>query len=55
MVTHTIKILQHLLQDFKSVPDHFGKLHIKSLNKLTGKNIARLECSTTANYNEIPF
>ena len=31
MVKHTIQILQHLLQDFKSVSDHFGALFIKVL------------------------
>ena len=31
MVRHTFKILQHLLQDFKSVSDHFGTLCIKGL------------------------
>ena len=31
MVRHTLKILQHLLQDFKSVSDHFGTLCINWL------------------------
>ena len=31
MVRHTIKILQQMLQDFYSVPDHFGTLCIKGL------------------------
>ena len=31
MVKHTLKILQHLLQDFESVSDHFGTLCIKGL------------------------
>ena len=26
-----LKILQHLVQDFHRVPDHFGTLHIKGL------------------------
>ena len=32
MVRHTLKILQHLLQNFKSVSDHFGTLCIKGFN-----------------------
>ena len=32
MVRQTLKILQHLLQDFKSLSDHFGALCIKGLN-----------------------
>ena len=31
MVRHTFKILQQMLQDFKSVSDHFGTLCIKGL------------------------
>ena len=31
MVRHTLKILQHLLQDFESVSDHFGTSRIKEL------------------------
>ena len=31
MVRHTLKNLQHLLQDFLSVSDHFGTLCIKDL------------------------
>ena len=31
MVRHTLKILQQMLQDFKSVTDHFGTLYIKGL------------------------
>ena len=31
MVRHTLKILQHLLQNFESVSDHFGTLCIKGL------------------------
>ena len=31
MVKHTLKILQEILQDFKSVIDHFGTLCIKGL------------------------
>ena len=31
MVRHTLKILQHLLQDFWSVSDHFGTFCIKGL------------------------
>ena len=34
MVRHTLKVLQQMLQDFKSVSDHFGTLYIKKL-KLT--------------------
>ena len=32
MVRHTLKILQHLLQDFEIVSDDFGTLGIKGLN-----------------------
>ena len=32
MVRHTLKILQALLQDFKSVSDHFGTLRIEGLH-----------------------
>ena len=35
MVRHTLKILQHLLQDFQIVPDHFGTLCIKGLETQT--------------------
>ena len=31
MVRHTLKILQHLLQDFGSMSRHFGTLCIKGL------------------------
>ena len=31
MARHTLKILQQMLQDFKSVSDHFGTLCIKGL------------------------
>ena len=31
MVRHTLKILQHFLQVFLSVYDHFGTLYIKGL------------------------
>ena len=31
MVRHTLKILQHLLQDFYGVSDHFGILCLKVL------------------------
>ena len=34
MVRHTLKILQHLLQDFWSVSDHFGTLCNKGLRTL---------------------
>ena len=33
MVGHTLKILQHLLQDFKSVSDRFWALCIKGLRQ----------------------
>ena len=36
MVRHTLKILQHLLQDFKNVSDHFGTLRIKGLKDVFG-------------------
>ena len=31
MVGHTLKILQQMLQDFKSVPDYFTTLRSKGL------------------------
>ena len=31
MVKHNLKILQQMLEDFKSVSDHFGMLCIKGL------------------------
>ena len=31
MVRHTLKILQHVRQNFESVSDHFGALCIKCL------------------------
>ena len=34
MVRQTLKILQHLLQDFLSLSDHFRTLCIKGLKKL---------------------
>ena len=37
MVSHTLKILQYLLQDFKSVSDHFKTLQRKGLK--TDQNI----------------
>ena len=37
MIRHTLKILQHLLQDFLSLPDHFGTLRIKGLKKLNSR------------------
>ena len=33
MVRHTLKVLQHLLQVFKSVSDHFETLCIKGLKE----------------------
>ena len=33
MVRHTLKILQQMLQDFKSVSDHFRTLCIKGLKQ----------------------
>ena len=33
MVRHTLKALQHLLQDFKSVSEHFTTLRSKGLSK----------------------
>ena len=38
MVRHTFKILQHLLQDFLSVSDHFGPLCIQVLTTKTTPN-----------------
>ena len=34
MVRHTLKILQQMLQNFKSVSDHFGTLCIKGLKRV---------------------
>ena len=34
MVRHTFKILQQMLQDFESMSDHFGILHIKRLKAI---------------------
>ena len=31
MVRHLLKILQQMMQDFKSVSDHFGTLRIEGL------------------------
>ena len=33
MIRHTLQIMQHLLQDFQSVFDHFGLLRIKRLKQ----------------------
>ena len=33
MVRHTLKVLQQMLEDFKSVSDHFGTLCIKGLKQ----------------------
>ena len=38
MVRYTLKILQQMLQDFESVSDRFGTLHIKGLRHPTEKN-----------------
>ena len=40
MVRHTSKILQHLLQDFKCVSDHFGTLCIKGLKVSPTKTVS---------------
>ena len=34
MIKHTLKILQQMLQDFKSVSDHFGTSCIKGLKSV---------------------
>ena len=39
MVRQTLKILQRLLQNFESVPDHFGMLCIKELKDLNEAGI----------------
>ena len=39
MVRHILKFLQHLLQDFWSVPDHFGTLCIKGLINISVKHL----------------
>ena len=38
MVRHTLKILQHLPQNFQSVSDHFGRLCIKEIKYLFKTN-----------------
>ena len=35
MVRYSLKILQHLLQDFQSVSDHFTTLQSKGLKQVT--------------------
>ena len=35
MAKHTLKILQHLLQDFKSASDHFTTLWSKGLTNFS--------------------
>ena len=37
MVTHTLKILQYLLQDLQSMPDHRKKLCIKGITGIKKK------------------
>ena len=39
MVRHTLKILQQMLQDFKSEPDHFGALRIKGSSEFKSINL----------------
>ena len=40
MVRHTLKIVQHLQQDFKSMSDHFATLFIKAFKTMWLGNIA---------------
>ena len=40
MVRHTSKILQHLLQDFKSESDHFGTLYIQGSKVSPSKTVS---------------
>ena len=40
MVRHPLKILQQLLQDFKSVSDHFGSYALKGY-KVSSTNFIR--------------
>ena len=42
MVRHTLKILQHLLQDFLSVSDHFTALRSKGLNSFLWRVVSML-------------
>ena len=42
MVGHTLKSLQHLLQDFQSVPDHFETLYIKRVKRIIRTTISLL-------------
>ena len=49
MVRHTLKILQHLLQDFYSVPDHFGTLCIKGLKLVHEQVVNKPFCSNQCN------
>ena len=44
MFRHTLKILQPLLQDFKSVSDYFWTLCIKGLRGITSKNNGDYYC-----------
>ena len=46
MVSHTLKILQQLLQDFLSVSDHFTTLRRKGLMSVDEKRVPiSLSCS----------
>ena len=45
MVRNTFKILQHLLQDFKSVSDHFGTLCIKELRTIILSSLVLVQLS----------
>ena len=44
MVGHTLKSLQHLLQDFQSVSDHFETLYIKKYHCFSG---SKYSCMNT--------
>ena len=39
MVSHTLKILQRMLQDFYSVSKHFGTLYIKGLKMIPNRQL----------------
>ena len=51
MVKHTLKILQQMLQDFKSVSDHFTTLQSKGLLHASFSNKSQIiPCATSATF-----
>ena len=49
MVRQTLKILQQMLQDFKSVSDHFGTLCIKGLKTEKMSSDNNISCINATN------